>query len=390
MLERCGSLPPHSVIFYGILSLDAAGVPQMEEPTLDAIHAAANAPMFGLHSHQLGHGIVGGPLLSMDEISRQSADTALRLLHGEPASSIPPRTLLAGTATFDARELRRWGVSETRLPPGSVVLFRDSVASQRAQGLMAATVVFVAAQTLLVIGLTVSSVRRRRAGPREVLEVKAAEAALARLSRRLMQAQEQERAWIAKAIHDDVCQQLAALTIRLQTLGTDAGGEERDLRSRIHELCDQFSTLEREILAISDPLYAKLRMLGLEASARAFCERRCADHAVGLDFRTGIGSADLPDAVSLTIFRVLQEAIDNVTAHAGATHVTVSLAQRDGGVELEVTDDGVGFDPAAAMRGAAVGLVAIRERLQLVGGTCAFVSSPGAGTTVRARVPLQP
>ena len=142
LLERCGTLPPQSAIFYGIFSLDASGAPQMEDQTLDALHAAANAPMFGLHSHQIGHGIVGGPLLSLDDLSRESAATALRLLHGDPAASIAPRTLLAGTPTFDARELRHWRIPEGRLQPGSIVRFREATASLRDDAVLRAVIVF--------------------------------------------------------------------------------------------------------------------------------------------------------------------------------------------------------------------------------------------------------
>jgi signal transduction histidine kinase len=92
--------------------------------------------------------------------------------------------------------------------------------------------------------------------------------------------------------------------------------------------------------------------------------------------------------VALVIFRVLQESLENVIAHAGASHVTVALGETDGGIDLEVADDGGGFDPEAAIRGTAVGLVAIRERVRSAGGTCAFDSRTGAGTRILARVPL--
>jgi len=388
ILARSASLPPHSAIFYGILSLDAKGVPQMEDQALDALHASANAPMFGLHSHQLGHGIVGGPLLSLDDLSRDAAAIAVRLLHGDAAAEIPPRTLVAGVATYDSRELRRWGIPESRLQAHSVVRYREAPGWLANQGVMAVVIAVVSAQALLVVGLTINLIKRRRAMPRDVPEVTAAEAALARLSRRLIEAHEQERAWIAKAIHDDVGQQLSALTLRLQALGNEDGGAQDEQRGRIRELCEQFSALEREILAISDPLYARLQMLGLVQSARAFCERRCGERGLGLDFRAAALPVDPPHTVALALFRVLQEAVDNVEAHAHATRVTVSLADRDGRIELEIADNGAGFDPAAAIRGTAVGLIAMRERLRAVGGTCAFESRPGAGTRIRARVPV--
>ena len=389
ILKRAGSLPPHSAIFYGILSMDATGAPQMEEAVLDALHAAANAPMFGLHSHQLGHGIVGGPLLSLDDLSRDTTAVALRLLGGEPPARIQPRTLVAGTPTFDWRELRRWGIPERRLQAGSVITFREPSAWRR-QGAIAVIGVVAVAQTAVVIALAVT-LRRRRARPAprsDAWDVSGAEAALARLTHRLMQAHEKERASIAQAIDDDVCQQLTGLSLRLHVLGTAPEGPSSEQRARIHELCDHFSALQREILSISDPLYSRLQLLGLAMSARNFCERRCAEHGLSLEFR-GETVSRVPDDVALVIFRVLQESLDNVIAHAGASHVTVALTETNGGIDLEVADDGVGFDPEAAIRGTAVGLVAIRERLRNAGGTCAFDSRPGAGTRILARVPLQ-
>ena len=82
MLKGCASLPPQSAIFYGVLSSDAKGVRHAEERTLGAFHAAANAPIFGLHSTQLGRGIVGGPLLSIEDLSRNTATVAVRMLRG--------------------------------------------------------------------------------------------------------------------------------------------------------------------------------------------------------------------------------------------------------------------------------------------------------------------
>jgi signal transduction histidine kinase len=392
IVKRCGSLPPHSVIFYTVFSLDASGAPYMEEQTLDAVHAAANAPMFGLHSHQLGHGIVGGPLLSLDDLSRNTATVAVRLLHGETPASIESRTLLAGAPQFDERELRRWGIPEERLQPGSTIVFREPPAWKKYEGLIATAMVFVSVQTLLVIGLAVTVVRRRRAArsdpPPAVWDMSASEAALAQLTHRLMQTQEDERSRIAAALHDDVCQQLTGLKMRLQTLGLERSPGAAETRARIEDLCDQFTGLERQILALTDPVYARLDMLGLTASARALCQRIFQEHDIALEFDSDGVPAGLSAGVTLALFRVLQEAMDNVITHAAARHVTVSLVGTASAIGLDVQDDGVGFDPEAAMRAGAVGLVGIRERLRLVGGRVTFESRPGAGARVHARVAL--
>lgn len=385
MIKHCGSLPPRSAILYGVWSLDAKGVPQMEDQTLDALHAAANAPMFGLHSHQLGHGVVGGPLISMEGLSHESSTVALRLLRGEPAAQIPPRVITAGTPTFDRRELRRWGISESRLEPGSVLRFEAATSSQGNRVPLAAALAVVGAQAALLVALTVTRARRRSA----LARVGAAEASLAKLSHRLMQAHEHERATIARAIHDDVCQEMTRLTLTLHGLAHERGGATGRLRSRIEELCAQFWTLEREILTLSDTVYHRLELLGLAESARHLCERRCAEAGVALDFQVRDVPDALPPDVSLSVFRALEDALGNTLTHAGAPRVRITLSGAGGFIELEVADEGTGFDVDAVMQRGAAGLVGIRERVRLVGGTCEIDSRPGAGTRIRARVPVE-
>ena len=163
MLKGCASLPPHSAIFYGVLSSDAKGVRHAEERTLGAFHAAANAPIFGLHSTQLGRGIVGGPLLSIEDLSRNTATVAVRMLRGASPHSLTTPTQVAATPTFDGRELRRWGIGEDRLQPGSVVLFREPTAWQRYRPQIIAGVTFASVQAVFAIALLASLVKRRRA-----------------------------------------------------------------------------------------------------------------------------------------------------------------------------------------------------------------------------------
>jgi signal transduction histidine kinase len=314
----------------------------------------------------------------------------VRLLNGETPAQIPPRTLVAGSPTFDARELQRWTIPTRRLQAGSVIAFGQPSA-WRLRGATATATVVALAQAALAIGLVVTMRRRRtRSVPDdEGWNLSGSRAAYERLTQRLLQAHEHERAWIAKAIHDDVCQQLTGLTLRLHALSTAADGSVGDRRGEIRELCEQFFALEREILAISDPLYSRLQLLGLAETARIYCERQCAEHRLALDFEDATLPRSVPDEAALTIFRVLQEAIDNAVAHARASHVTVGLRDTSRGLELDVADDGVGFDPDTAIRGTTVGLVAMCERLRIAGGVCTVTSRPGHGTRIVARVPLE-
>jgi hypothetical protein len=129
IVERCRTMPAQSAIFFAILSRDGKGEPRVEGDTLRSLHAAANVPMFALYG--MGQGIVGGPLLSTDELSRKTAQVALRVVAGESPGRIKTLTQRSGQPTYDARELQHWKIDEDRLPPASVVLFREPALWQR-------------------------------------------------------------------------------------------------------------------------------------------------------------------------------------------------------------------------------------------------------------------
>jgi PAS domain S-box-containing protein len=123
--ELVKSLPEHSVVFYAVMNMDAAGVPHERESALKAIHAASNSPVFGPLPSQLGNGIVGGPFFPGELLADEGGAAAAKILNGTPASAIPLTVLDETSPTYDWRELRRWKIPESRLPAGSVVLFRD-------------------------------------------------------------------------------------------------------------------------------------------------------------------------------------------------------------------------------------------------------------------------
>ena len=135
LLQRCATLPAHSAIFYGLLSLDAKERSADRGADVDASCTRwPSAPIFGLHSTQMSRGIVGGPLLSIEDLSRNTAKVAMRVLRGESPRSIVTPIQMAGAPAFDWRELQRWGIGEDRLAPGSAVLFREPTTWQRWSG----------------------------------------------------------------------------------------------------------------------------------------------------------------------------------------------------------------------------------------------------------------
>jgi signal transduction histidine kinase len=380
--ERSRTMPAQSAIFFATLSVDAAGEPLVDGDTLKAIHAVANAPLFALHG--MGDGIVGGPLVSIEDLSETTAHVALRVLAGESPGRIKTPVQHATQQAYDARELRRWNIDERLLPPASIVLFREPTFwdSNRRAILVGA---LLGGIPIVAFVLFVGIMKRRRAPERpanmEPVPM-SPPAELSNLSQRLIQEHEREGAALARTLHDDVGQRMVALTLRLHSLQDGAHDAE------VAEIRDTLSSLVGEIATASDPVYLRLELLGLVAAGRRLCEELSAQYDVSIDFQDDDVPGDLPFDVALALFRVLQEATVNAAVHSQAPEVCVSVRGTRCEVRLEVVDRGVGFDAQHAVSGAGVGLAAIRERLKLVNGDSRIVSGPGEGTRVEAWVPL--
>ena len=166
MLTRVAALPPRSAIYYGDLVVDAQGIPHRQEEVLSRLHAVANAPIFGQYDYQLGGGIVGGPLLSVHTVSRKTAEVAARILGGASPGDIktPPQKL--AEPEFDWRELRRWGIQEANLPPGSTISFREPTLWEQYRWYILAVAGFSLIQAILIAGLLLNRLRLRRAHAR--------------------------------------------------------------------------------------------------------------------------------------------------------------------------------------------------------------------------------
>ena len=167
ILRRCASMPANSAILYLTVGSDAAGVAYADERVLADLHDRCSAPLFGAQSVFLGAGIVGGSLMPIDDLSRSTADVAARLLNGASPRSVrlPPKP--QGQPIFDWRELERWGIPESRLPPGSVVRYRAPSLWQEYRGTVLSAVGVLAVQSLLIVGLLYQRRARQKGRDRE-------------------------------------------------------------------------------------------------------------------------------------------------------------------------------------------------------------------------------
>ena len=138
------------------------GVPYEEERALEVLHSEASASIFGLFDSQLGRGIVGGRLYPIQEVSRESVRLALRILDGESPSSMQPLSLGPGTPAYDARELKRWKISESQLPPASIVQFREPTIWEQYRWYVIAALAIIAIQAAWIADLLLQHARRRR------------------------------------------------------------------------------------------------------------------------------------------------------------------------------------------------------------------------------------
>jgi PAS domain S-box-containing protein len=225
----------------------------------------------------------------------------------------------------------------------------------------------------------------------DVTERKEAEEAVSSVSRRLIEAHEEERTWIARELHDDINQRIALLAVNLEGLERDLPASEGRMSRRIKELQEQVSDLGSDIQALSHRLHSsRLEYLGLGAAAEGFCKELSARQDVEIAFHSQGVPKDLPKEIALCLYRVLQEALQNAVKHSGVRQFDVSLIGASNEIQLSVHDSGVGFDLQKAMSGPGLGFTSMRERMKLIEGYLSIDLKRQGGTTIHARAPLVP
>jgi signal transduction histidine kinase len=384
MLKLAAALPPRSAIFWADLTMDATGVPHAEHKALMDMHAVANAPMFSYVEDYFGQGIVGGRLIRVEELSRRAADVAVRILRGETPADIKTPPLGLGAPVYDWRELRRWDIAESSLPAGSSIQFREPTIWDQYRYYNSLAAAACALQASCITALLLSGWRPRRAHA----ELRRTEQAAQKLSGQLINAQEQERSRLARELHDDVTQRLALLAI-------DAGREEQrrsapGANTAMRAMREDLVRLSEDVHALSYRLHPSiLEDLGLIEAVKSECERFSRMCSIQLDINAMCIPSSLPRDAALCLFRIAQEGLRNIARHARAARAKISLRSLNDGLQLTISDDGVGFDPARTRKRVSLGHAGMRQRVLLLGGRVKINSSPGRGTTIEAWVPMK-
>jgi PAS domain S-box-containing protein len=494
-LDRIAALPEHTIVFVQIASQDSA------HPVLsvfDLIKAVSQRfPTYSIFNYCFDHGCLGGSYSDQEEDGRRAGRMAARILSGESPESIPLEADTAFHPIVDWRQLQHWRISESAVPPGTLVLYREPTFWLRYRRYIGAAVVVIAIQFLLILSLLRQQARKRKveavlresekrfqvmadttpsliwmcdekgnitylneqrvaftgedphaghgqwkayvhpddlknildtfswalknrqpfsnqyrlrrrdgiyrwvfdvAAPRlngdgsfagfigsavDVSDQKMAQESLEKVSGQLIAAQEKERSHLARELHDDICQRLAMLSLRIEkaTKSLDSG--------QLEQIWKQCSSLTADVQALSHELHPSiLDNLGLVTAVRSFCREVSEQNGAVVEFaEKGIPST-LPREVSLSLFRVIQEALHNALKYSGQKHFKVLLQGYAGQIELEVSDRGAGFDPSSMKNGKGLGLVSMTERIHLLNGTISIHSKPSVGTSIRASVPL--
>ena len=394
LLGRVTTLPPHSIILYMSVTQDGEGRLFLPQEMLESVSTAANAPTYGWNALGMGHGLVGGTMNTPEITAQRMAALGLRVMKGERAEDIAVTELDTAITQFDWRQLRRWNISDTRLPPNSTILFREPGPWDLYRSYIIGGVLIMAVQSALIAGLVVQRTRRRRTE----LALRESEQRFRvtaeqnqDLSGRLITAQEDERARIARDLHDDVSQQLAGLSIALSGLKHRAGAmpDGQDLEAEAASLQQRATTIASSVRDLSHDLHPEaLRHLGLASALTTYCKEVSRSSSLAVTCNAEGHLEPIGPGAALGLYRIAQEALHNVVKHANARQATVRLICNVGTAELTIADDGKGFDVRTGKSATGIGLVSITERARLLRGTVSIETSVGNGTMVRVQIPI--
>jgi signal transduction histidine kinase len=383
ILRRSASLPDNSAIFYLTFGTDAAGAAYADDRVVADLRAATNAPLFAAHSVYLGAGIVGGALLSIDDLSRDTADVAARLLKGASPRSISVAPRAPGAPMYDWRELQQWEIPESRLPAGSVVRYQGASLWQAHKGTVLSAVGVLAVQSLLIVGLLHQRSARRRAE----IESRRNLALAADASRR------QTISALTSSIGHELGQPLAAMISNAQAARTMITAS----RATPDTVCEILSDIESEGVQATqiidrhrtmlrghqlDMKPIDLHIVIHESLALVAHDMRARQIEAALDLSSSpcVISGDQV-LLQQVLVNLLMNAMDAMAEMPAARRrVTISTALRAAGVDVTVRDTGTGlpaqingtlFTPFSTTKahGLGIGLAVARTIVHAHGGT---------------------
>src|SRR5882757_6308011 len=346
ILKRATALPPHTVMFWGLMSVDAAGVIHEGDLALRRLHAVANAPIFSFQEAFFDGDTVGGPMHSIDESSRKTADATIRILGGEKPGDIKVQPIGFASPKYDWREMQRWGISESNLPPGSEVLFREPRIWEKYTWQLSVIAIVILIQGALISRLLHERSRRRLAE----VEVRQRLVELAHLNRHSTVGQ------LTTSIAHELNQPLGAILTNAETaelMLKDSSpnlDEVREILADIRRDDQRASEVIRRLRSVLKKTPFETRDIDLNEAVRqviGFVSAMAQERDIALKCSTT--SADLivrGDAVQLqqVILNLMMNAIDAISeTEAREREVSVTTNLSGTSAEIWISDTGTGI-----------------------------------------------
>jgi signal transduction histidine kinase len=400
LLQSVASLPPRSVILYTTLFTDGRGVGFVPHEALSSIAGAATVPVYVFLDQFVGRGAVGGNVYSLDAQGSQVAQLALEILRGAAPANLPVRELGAQVDMFDARALRRWGLDEHRLPPGSVVRHREPSIWALYRWYIVGAIAVVVSQSALITGLLLARVRRRRAEA----EARRQQEELAHVLRVTTLNE------LTTSLAHEISQPLGAILSNAQAARRLLAGEPADVKEVGEALTDIAADARRASLIIGRlrTLFRKAHVEPVAVDLNAVIEdvvKLLHSDMLGrrIDVRLALGEAPpvLGDPVQLeqVMLNVVVNASEAIGAAEGRREITIRTGQgQSGRLVVEVVDTGVGVKEGELERifehfvstkpqGLGMGLAISRSIIKAHGGRIWATANPDRGLTVHVELP---
>jgi two-component sensor histidine kinase len=364
--DSLAALPSDAVVLYWSISRDGDGYTWIPPEALRAIADASARPIFGTVDLLVGAGSFGGPSLSYGALGRELADQTRAVLMGEPGALNAERTHTAWQWRYDWTMVQKFDVDQSRLHVPA-----DFVGRPQPFWISYPVQTGVASLLLLLQLVTILALVRRN------LALARARAELRTMSEDLIRAQDEERARIARDLHDDLCQQMSLLAIEM---GNSPDGEPAAFATRVHHLVRRTQDIARGLHP------GTVAMQDLRRAVESLAHPLGTSHGIAIDVESREWPAALDAPTTLALFRIVQEALRNVVRHAGAQRCSVQLTGSDTLLKVVVKDDGVGL-PLGERQLRGLGLRSMQERARALGGNVYLSSEPLRGTAVVVLLP---
>jgi signal transduction histidine kinase len=400
LLKQAAALPPNTAIFWELMIVDGAGVTHEGSAPLKKLHAVANAPIFSYDESFFGGEIVGGPLLRVVDTSRQTAAVAIRILGGEKAGDIKIPPVAFARPQFDWREMRRWGIDESSLPPGSLVLYREPTMWHRYRVQIIAVVALLLLQGALIAWLLYEHWRRQDVEARSIQQV----TELARMNRLATAGQ------LSASIAHEIRQPLAAIassgSAGLNWLNKRVPDLE-EVRIALQTVVRQSHRADdvikgvRAMFSHDSTVWTKVNLNEIVEQVLALMSRNIAATSIRLNTKLTDNPPPLvmadPVQLQQLVLNLIMNAVEAMTeSDRGARMLNIETRfDQTGSVVLTIADSGPGFDAKVAAnlfspflttkaRGMGMGLSICKSIVERHGGqlTVASIEPHGALLTI--------